>query len=904
VINTVNIEKKEIYSSRSHAAASAGNGNGDKLGESLQSVFERALESHGPEHTAQLLEKLADQLRTTPRLSAGLTTPYVNTILPEQQAPFPGDRAIERRIKSFIRWNAMAMVVKANSTTNVGGHIASFASSATLYEVAQNHFFRGATENFPGDIVYFQGHAAPGMYARAYLEGRIDDRQLQNFRQELAEGGGLSSYPHPYLMPEFWQFPTVSMGLGPVMSLYQARFNRYLQARGLVNWKEEPKVWAFLGDGESDEPESLGAITLAARENLDNLIWVVNCNLQRLDGPVRGNGKIIQELEGLFRGAGWNVIKVIWGTEWDDIIKRDKSGLLLKRFEECVDGDYQKYIVEPGSYTRQHFFGKYPELLELVTHLSDEQISKLLRGGHDVRKVYAAYKSAMNHKGQPTVVLAKTVKGYGLGEAGEGKNISHQQKKMNEKELREFRARFDIPLTDDVIADMPFYRPPADSPEMKYLLGQRKKLGGFVPARIVRPVTLDVPKLDQFTELVKGTPREVSTTMAFGRLLSLMLQHKGLKKHLVPIIPDEARTFGLDTLFSEIGIYSPKGQLYEPVDRHTLSYYHEAKDGQILEEGISETGAMSSFLAAGTSYATHGVPMVPFYIYYSMFGPQRVGDLFWLAGDIRAKGFLLGATSGRTTLNGEGLQHQDGHSLLHASTIPTCLPYDPAFGYELAVIVTDGLRRMYVEQEDIFYYLAVYNDNHPMPAMAAGCEEGILKGLYKFKPGVEDKKIKAHIFGSGSIMQSALKAQEILAEKYGVSADVWSATSYKLLRTDAIRCQRWNMLHPTQPPQKSYVETLLAKETGVFVSVSDNIRTVADQIAPWVPGGLFTLGTDGFGRSDTRERLRRFFGVDVQSTVIGTLYALAEKGQIGRDVVEQAIKDLGVNSEKIQPQIV
>ena len=904
MINTVNIEKKEIYSSRSHAAASAGNGNGDKLGESLQSVFERALESHGPEHTAQLLEKLADQLRTTPRLSAGLTTPYVNTILPEQQAPFPGDRAIERRIKSFIRWNAMAMVVKANSTTNVGGHIASFASSATLYEVAQNHFFRGATENFPGDIVYFQGHAAPGMYARAYLEGRIDDRQLQNFRQELAEGGGLSSYPHPYLMPEFWQFPTVSMGLGPVMSLYQARFNRYLQARGLVNWKEEPKVWAFLGDGESDEPESLGAITLAARENLDNLIWVVNCNLQRLDGPVRGNGKIIQELEGLFRGAGWNVIKVIWGTEWDDIIKRDKSGLLLKRFEECVDGDYQKYIVEPGSYTRQHFFGKYPELLELVTHLSDEQISKLLRGGHDVRKVYAAYKSAMNHKGQPTVVLAKTVKGYGLGEAGEGKNISHQQKKMNEKELREFRARFDIPLTDDVIADMPFYRPPADSPEMKYLLGQRKKLGGFVPARIVRPVTLDVPKLDQFTELVKGTPREVSTTMAFGRLLSLMLQHKGLKKHLVPIIPDEARTFGLDTLFSEIGIYSPKGQLYEPVDRHTLSYYHEAKDGQILEEGISETGAMSSFLAAGTSYATHGLPMVPFYIYYSMFGPQRVGDLFWLAGDIRAKGFLLGATSGRTTLNGEGLQHQDGHSLLHASTIPTCLPYDPAFGYELAVIVTDGLRRMYVEQEDIFYYLAVYNDNHPMPAMAAGCEDGILKGLYKFKPGVEDKKIKAHIFGSGSIMQSALKAQEILAEKYGVSADVWSATSYKLLRTDAIRCQRWNMLHPTQPPQKSYVETLLAKETGVFVSVSDNIRTVADQIAPWVPGGLFTLGTDGFGRSDTRERLRRFFGVDVQSTVIGTLYALAEKGQIGRDVVEQAIKDLGVNSEKIQPQIV
>jgi len=773
-----------------------------------------------------------------------------------------------------------------------------------LYEVAQNHFFRGASDDFPGDIVYFQGHAAPGMYARAYLEGRINEQQLQNFRQELAQGGGLSSYPHPYLMPEFWQFPTVSMGLGPILSLYQARFNRYLQARGLTQWKEEPKVWAFLGDGESDEPESLGAITLAARENLDNLIWVVNCNLQRLDGPVRGNGKIIQELESLFHGAGWNVIKVIWGTEWDEILKRDKSGLLMKRMEECCDGDYQKYIVEPGSYTRHHFFGKYPQLLELVHHLSDLQISKLLRGGHDVRKMYAAYKSAMEHKGQPTVVLAKTVKGYGLGEAGEGKNISHQQKKMNEKELREFRARFDIPLSDDVIADMPFYRPPADSPEMKYLLGQRKKLGGFLPARIVKPVPLDVPTMSHFAEFARGSARDVSTTMAFGRLLSLMLQHKGLSRHLVPIIPDEARTFGLDTLFREIGIYSSKGQLYEPVDSQTLSYYHEAKDGQILEEGISETGAMSSFIAAGTSYATHGVPMVPFYIYYSMFGPQRVGDLFWLAGDIRAKGFLLGATSGRTTLNGEGLQHQDGHSLLHASTIPTCLPYDPAFSYELAVIVADGLRRMYVENEDVFYYLAVYNENHPMPAMPAGCEDGILKGLYRFKPGAEGGKIKAHIFGSGSILQSALKAQEILADKYGVSADVWSATSYKLLRTDALRCQRWNMLHPTQPPQKSYIETLLAKEQGAFVAVSDNIRTVADQIAPWVPGGLFTLGTDGFGRSDTRTRLRRFFGVDVESTVIGTLYALSQKGLIGRDVVAQAIQDMGVDPELVQPQLV
>jgi pyruvate dehydrogenase E1 component len=898
------MEKKEIYSSRSPFASPSGNGNGDKAGDSLQAVFEMALESQGPERTAKLLEKLADQLRAAPRPSAGPTTSYANTISPDQQAPYPGDRDIERRIKSLIRWNAMAMVVKANSTTNVGGHIASFASSATLYEVAQNHFFRGATEDFPGDMVYFQGHAAPGMYARAFLEGRLDEKHLRNFRQELAEGGGLSSYPHPYLMPDFWQFPTVSMGLGPIMSLYQARFNRYLQARGLTNWKEEPKVWAFLGDGESDEPESLGAITLAARENLDNIIWVVNCNLQRLDGPVRGNGKIIQELEGLFHGAGWNVIKVIWGTEWDDIIKRDKTGLLLQRMEECVDGDYQKYIVEPGSYTRQHFFGKYPQLLELVNHLSDGQISKLLRGGHDVRKMYAAYKSAMDHKGRPTVVLAKTVKGYGLGEAGEGKNISHQQKKMNEKELREFRERFGIPISDDVIAETPFYRPPADSPETKYLLERRKALGGFVPARIVKPAVLDVPKLDYFTEFSKGSAMEASTTMAFVRLVTILLRHKGISKNIVPIIPDEARTFGLDALFREIGIYSSKGQLYDPVDSSSLLFYHEAKDGQILEEGISEAGSMASFIAAGTSYASHGVPTIPFYIYYSMFGPQRVGDLFWLAGDIRAKGFLLGATSGRTTLNGEGLQHQDGHSLLHASTIPTCLPYDPAFGYELAVIVSDGLRRMYVENEDIFYYIALYNENHAMPPMPPGVEDGILKGLYKFKSGAEGKKVKAHILGSGPIIQSALKAQEILSERYDVSADVWSATSYKLLRTDAIRCQRWNMMHPTEPPKKSYLENLLAKEQGTFVAVSDNIRTVPDQIAPWVPGGLFTLGTDGFGRSDTRARLRRFFGMDVESTVIGTLYALAEKNIIGCEVVAQAIKDLGVDPEKVQPQIV
>ena len=798
----------------------------------------------------------------------------------------------------------MAMVVKANSNTNVGGHIASFASSATLYEVAFNHFFRGHTDTFPGDQIYFQGHAAPGMYARAYVEGRLNENDLQNFRQELAAGGGLSSYPHPYLMPDFWQFPTVSMGLGPIMSLYQARFNRYLQARKLVDWKAEPRVWAFLGDGEIDEPESLGAITLAARETLDNLVWVVNCNLQRLDGPVRGNGKIIQELEGVFRGAGWNVIKVVWGWHWDELLKRDKSGLLLKRMEECVDGDYQKYVVEPGSYTRKHFFGKYPELLELVNHLTDEEITKLLRGGHDARKVYAAYKAATEHKGQPTVILAKTVKGYGLGEAGEGKNISHQQKKMNEKELREFRARFDIPVSDDVIAEMPFFRPPPDSPEVKYLLARRKALGGFVPSRHVTPVTLKVPTAADFPGMLKGDSKgAASTTKAFVLLISQLLRNKDIGRHIVPIIPDEARTFGMDGLFKEIGIYSSKGQLYEPVDKKSLLYYHEAKDGQILEEGISEAGAMSSFIAAGTSYASNGVPMIPFYTYYSMFGLQRVGDLFWLAGDIRAKGFLLGATAGRTTLNGEGLQHQDGHSLLHASTIPTCLPYDPAFSFELAVIVTDGLRRMYVEQEDIYYYLSLYNEDYVHPAMPAGAEEGILKGLYKFNPGPEGKLVKAHIFGSGSIMQSALKAQTILAERYGVSADVWSATSYKLLRSDAIRCQRWNMLHPTEPAKKSYVETVLAKEQGAFVAVSDNVRTVPDQIAPWVPGGLFTLGTDGFGRSDTRPRLRRFFGVDVETTVIGTLYALAEKKLIKPQVVAQAIKDLGVNPEMVHPEI-
>jgi len=668
---------------------------------------------------------------------------------------------------------------------------------------------------------------------------------------------------------------------------------------------EEPKVWAFIGDGETDEPETLGSLTLAARENLDNLIWVINCNLQRLDGPVRGNGKIIQELEAVFQGAGWNVIKLIWGSDWDKLLAADTTGLLLKRMEEAVDGDYQKYSVEPGSYTRKHFFGKYPELLELVNHLTDEQIHKLLRGGHDSRKVYAAYKAAVEHTGQPTVILAKTVKGYGLGEAGEGRNVTHQQKKLNEKELREFRARFDIPISDEEIAESPFFRPAPDSKETQYLVERRKQLGGFLPRRIVEAQPPEIPKPEFFAELVKGSGKfELSTTMGFVRLLSLLTRNKAIGSRIVPIIPDEARTFGLDALFREIGIYSPKGQLYEPVDKKSLLYYNETKDGQILEEGITEAGSMATFIAAGTSYATHGRYMIPFYIYYSMFGFQRIGDLMWLAGDIKAKGFLLGATSGRTTLNGEGLQHQDGQSLILSSTIPNLLTYDPAFTYELAVIIADGMRRMYLAGEDISYYLTLYNENYTMPPMPEGVQDGILSGLYKFKTGPENKKLKAHIFGSGPIIREALRAQEILANDFDVSADAWSATSYKLLRNDALRTKRWNMLHPTEPQKKSYLEKTLENETGPFIAVSDNMKMVPDQVAPWVPGGLTTLGTDGYGRSDTRERLRRFFEVDAECVVVATLYALAEKGQLDRSEVQKAIKQLKIEPEKVFPHIV
>ena len=893
--------------------------------ESLQFVVEYVLQREGAQRAPFFLGSLADRLRKA-GIQAPLTvsSPYVNTIPVEQQPSYPGNREVERRIKSYLRWNAMAMVVNANRRHHgIGGHISTYASCATLYEVGFNHFFRGGEGDRPADMIFFQGHATPGNYARAFLEGRLEVRDLQNFRQELAEGGGLSSYPHPYLMPDFWQFPTVSMGLGPILSIYQARFNRYLKARGFLK-DEEPKVWCFVGDGETDEPESLGALTLPARENLDNLIWVVNCNLQRLDGPVRGNGKIIQELEALFRGAGWNVIKVIWGSDWDPLFAADEKGLLAKRMEEAVDGDYQKYSVEPGSYTRRHFFGRYPELKALVNHLTDEQIRKLLRGGHDPSKVYAAYKAAVEHTGSPTVILAKTVKGYGLGEAGEGRNITHQQKKLNEKELREFRARFGVPISDEEIADTPFYRPPTESEETRYLLERRRALGGSLPKRVVKGSPIQAPALSDFAEFFKGSGRtEVSTTMAFVRLLSQLLRHKELGRQIVPIIPDEARTFGLDALFRDYGIYAHQGQLYEPVDRASLLYYHEAKDGQILEEGINEAGAMSSFLAAGTAYANHGVITIPFYIYYSMFGFQRIGDLMWLAGDVRARGFLLGATAGRTTLNGEGLQHQDGHSHLLASTIPNLLTYDPAFAFEIAVIIQDGIRRMFQEYEDVFYYLTLYNENYAMPPMPSprgmstseappasqvpiprgeGVESGILKGLYKFKPGGPGKH-KAHLFGSGPLIRSALAAQEILAERYDVSADVWSATSYKLLRNDCLRAARWNMLHPTATPQKSYLEATLEKEQGVFVAVSDYMKIVPDQIAPWVPGGLTTLGTDGFGRSDTRERLRRFFEVDAEMTVIATLSALARRGAVDRELVAKAIEDLNVDPEKAHAAI-
>jgi len=860
------------------------------------------ISSRGSDRAGYLLHLIEQEAyRLGVPIPFSVNTPYINTIPADKQPPFPGNRELERRIKSIIRWNAMAMVVRANrEDKSIGGHISTFASSATLVEVAMNHFIRGRSDNFSGDQVYFQGHASPGIYSRAFLEGRISEKQLENFRRELAEGGGLSSYPHPWLMPEFWEFPTVSMGLGPLMAIYQARFNKYLQDRGIKDTSQQ-RVWSFIGDGECDEPETLGAISLAAREKLDNLTFVINCNLQRLDGPVRGNGKIIQELEGVFRGAGWNVIKVIWGDEWDALLAKDEKGHLVKRMNEVVDGQYQKYVVMPGGYIRDHFFGADPELAEMVAHLSDEKIKKLRRGGHDPEKVYAAYAAAMACKGKPTVIIAKTIKGYGLGEVGEGRNVTHQQKKLNEEELRAFRTRFGIPISDDEVAKAPFYRPPEDSPEMRYLRERRAALGGSVPSRPKNPPLLKTPSLADYAGFIeKSAGREVSTTTGAVTLMASLLKDKTIGKYIVPIVPDESRTFGMDPLFKQCGIYAHSGQLYEPVDSDQLLYYREAKDGQILEEGITEAGSISSFIAAGTSYASHGVPMIPIFIYYSMFGFQRIGDEIWAACDSRARGFLLGGTAGRTTLAGEGLQHQDGHSHLFALAYPTIKAYDPAFIYETTVIMLDGMDRMYAKGEDWIYYITVYNENYEMPAMPPGCQEGILKGAYKFSETAGSAAGKqVQLLGSGAILREVIRAAQLLSAHWGVASTVWSVTSWKELRREAQECRRWNMLHPREKPRTSYLEATIGAAEGVFLAASDHVRAVPEQLDPWIPGGLFALGTDGFGRSDTRGPLRRHFEVDAECIAIGALSRLAAAGTIGADVVAEAITRLGVNPDKI-----
>ena len=863
--------------------------------------FDAILDAAGPERAQFILAELQRHAAESGvKLPFSANTPYVNTIPVGEQPAYPGDLAIEAKIRNILRWNAMAMVVRANKQSpGIGGHISTYASAASLYEVGFNHFFRGKSDDFSGDQIYFQGHASPGIYARAWLLGRLSDVQIENFRRELAPGGGLSSYPHPWLMPSFWEYPTVSMGLAPLMAIYQARFNRYLQDRGLKDTANQ-HVWAFLGDGETDEPESLGALTLASREKLDNLIFVVNCNLQRLDGPVRGNGKIIQELEAAFRGAGWNVIKVIWGGEWDPLLAQDEDGSLKQRMDETVDGQYQNYAANKGDYAREHFFTG--ELKKLVAGMSDEDIYKMRRGGHDEEKIYAAYKAATEHKGQPTVILAKTIKGYGLGEAGEGKNITHQQKKLNEDELRAFRTRFNIPVPDDEkLADAPFYRPAADSPEMKYLQAHRHALGGYAPGRLLKPVPLQAPTREEFKEFYAGsTGRPVSTTMAFVRMLTTLLQHKTIGKLVVPIVPDEARTFGMEALFRQVGIYSSVGQKYEPVDKKQLLYYREIKDGQILEEGITEAGSISSWVAAGTAYATHGVNTIPFFIYYSMFGFQRIGDSIWAAADARAKGFLLGGTAGRTTLAGEGLQHQDGHSHLLAMTVPNIMAYDPTFAYEIAIIVQDGIRRMYQELESIFYYITLGNENYDMPAMPAGCEEGILRGCYKLKSEKAKgrAKLNVQLLGSGSILNEVVKAQAILAADYGVSSSVWSATSYKELRRDAMEVERWNTLHPMETPRVSYIAGLFADEPGPIVAASDYMRAYPDSIANFLPGRFSSLGTDGFGRSEAREDLRRFFEVDAAAIVVAALYRLSQENKVDRAIVKKAIADLKVNPDQ------
>ena len=870
----------------------------------------KAVELHrGQERANLLVNRLVDQARRDGLyIPRSLTTAYKNTIPPEQEARSPGDRAIEHRLRSIIRWNALAIILRANKeSSELGGHIASFQSAATLYDIGFGHFWHAPTDTHGGDLLFIQGHSSPGIYARAFLEGRLTEDQLLSYRQETA-GKGLSSYPHPWLMPDFWQFPTVSMGLGPLMAIYQARFLKYLQGRGLAETTQR-KVWAFMGDGEMDEPESLGAISLAGREGLDNLVFVINCNLQRLDGPVRGNGKIVQELESVFRGAGWNVIKVLWGGGWDALFAKDKSGKLLQLMEECVDGEYQDFKSKSGAYVREHFFGRYEETKALVADLSDDDIWKLTRGGHDPQKVFAAYTAAVKHTGQPTLILPKTVKGYGMGESGEGQMISHQAKKMTADALRGFRDRFQIPVSDDDLAKVPFIKLPEDGPEMKYLRERRAALGGYLPQRRRKSVPLEIPPLASFERLLKDTgEREISTTMAFVQMLGTLVRDKNIGKHVVPIVPDESRTFGMEGMFRQLGIYSSVGQLYKPQDADQLMYYRESKDGQVLQEGINEGGAMSSWIVAATSYSTNNVPMIPFYIYYSMFGLQRVGDLAWLAGDMRARGFLLGGTAGRTTLNGEGLQHEDGHSHILAGTIPNCVSYDPTFAYEVVTIIRDGMRRMYEQQEDVYYYVTLMNENYPHPGLAdagEGAEQGILKGLYKLKAGGKAKKgLRVQLMGSGTILREVIAAAELLKDDWGVSADLWSATSYNELRRDGMAAERWNLLHPTEPRRKSWVETCLEGNEGPVIASTDYMRNYADQVREYVQAAgrrYVVLGTDGFGRSDYRVKLRRFFEVDRFYVTVAALKALADEGTLKPAVVAEAIAKYGLDTERAAP---
>ena len=862
--------------------------------------IEDALEEHGYERTRYLLETLIDFAESKgARLPFNTNTPFLNTILPEQQPDYPGDRETERTIKSIVRWNAMAMVVKANKEApGIGGHISTFASAATLYEVAFNHFLKGHNHPSGQDMVFFQGHASPGIYARAFLSGRFNDEHLNNFRRELTDSGGLSSYPHPYLMPDFWQFATVSMGLGPMMAIYQARFMRYMIDRGLME-NTRRKVFAYLGDGEMDEPESTGALTLASREHLDNLIFVINCNLQRLDGPVRGNSKIIQELEGAFRGAGWNVIKVIWGSDWDELFESDQNKALLERIEEVVDGDLLKYVVEGGAYIREHFFGKSPELLKMVEHISDEKLEKMKIGGHDPLKVYAAYNEAVNHKGEPTVILARTIKGYGLGEAGEGRNITHNQKKLNEEELLYFRDRFNVPLSDDEATQAPFYRFSDESNEYKYLSEKRKKLGGPLPFRVNKPTPVSVPKISIFQEMLDGTgERSISTTMSFVRLLTILTKDKSIGKRIVPIIPDEARTFGMDPLFRQLGIYASAGQLYDPVDSDQFLYYKEAKNGQILEEGINEAGSISSFIAAGTSYSNHGIHMIPFYIYYSMFGFQRVWDFIWAAGDMRARGFLLGGTAGRTTLNGEGLQHQDGHSHLAAAATPNIKAYDLAYAHEIATIVHHGMKEMVQDNKDVIYYLTLENENYTHPPMPDNVAKDIIKGLYKIH-STENPTIR--LFGSGPLMREVLAAADLLKKDWGIEPGIWNVTSFSELRRDAEEVERWNLIHPDKEPRQSHLECKLSNNRVPTVTSSDYVKMVSEQIGPYVPGPYYALGTDGFGRSDTRENLRHFFEVDRYYIILTAIRALALEGQLEMSKADEVMKKYNLNPEKSSP---